>query len=103
MSFQCGPNLLCDQMIAYNFHQRDAHYEPYDDLENDHKPSSNMKLFGFARSNTLLIAICLTRNDMKIRTYPNFNIGITWFYMEEMSVLSGRKAGNISYADGQGC
>jgi hypothetical protein len=38
---------------------------------------------------------------MKIRTYPNNYIGITWFYMEEMSVFSGRSSGNI--ADGQGC
>jgi hypothetical protein len=41
----------------------------------------------------LLIVICLTRANLKIRTYPDFNLGITGFLMEEMSVFSGRRAG----------
>ena len=44
--FQCGQNLLGGPMTVENFHQIDAHDETQDELENDHKPSWNIKLIG---------------------------------------------------------
>jgi hypothetical protein len=44
-----------------------------------------------------LIRICLTRGDMGIRTYPYFRLRIKWFLLGEMSVYTGRTAGNPRY------
>jgi len=41
----------------------------------------------------LLIAICLTRANLKIRTYPDFGLRIMGFLRQGMSVYVGRAAG----------
>jgi DNA-binding NarL/FixJ family response regulator len=43
----------------------------------------------------LLIAICLTRNDWEIRTYPDFGLRIMGFLRQGMSVYVGRAADYI--------
>jgi DNA-binding CsgD family transcriptional regulator len=43
----------------------------------------------------LLIAICLTRNDWTIRTYPDFGLRIMGFLRQGMSVYVGWAAGYI--------
>ena len=40
---------------------------------------SNLKLFGLTRCGNLLVAICLTRANLKIRTYPDFSLRIIGF------------------------
>lgn len=46
------------------------------------RPLSNMKLFSLARCENLLIAICLIRGDIGIRTYPDFGLRIKGFLIE---------------------
>jgi hypothetical protein len=63
-----------------------------------------MKLFGFTRRKMLLIALCLTRSDMEIRTYLDFGLLIKGFFMWGMSVYVGRTPGNSSHGGaGRGC
>ena len=67
-------------------------------------PLSNMKLFSLTRCENLLIAICLTRRDIGIRTYPDFGLGVTGFFNGGMSVFVRRAAGSPSHGEaGQGC
>ena len=49
-----------------------------------------MKLFDLTRRKMLLIALCLTRSDMEIRTYLDFSLQIIGVLMEGMSVYAGR-------------
>ena len=58
-----------------------------------------MKLFGLTRRKMLLIALCLTRSDMEIRTYLDFSLQIIGVLMEGMSVYAGRAAGNPSHGE----
>ena len=63
-----------------------------------------MELVGLTRRKMLLIALCLTRNDMGIRTYLDFSLLIIGVLMEGMSVCAGRTPGNSSHGgDGRGC
>jgi hypothetical protein len=63
-----------------------------------------MELFGFTRRKMLLIALCLTRSDMEIRTYLDFGLLIKGFFIWGMSVYAGRAVGNTSYGEaGGGC
>ena len=63
-----------------------------------------MKLFGFTRRKMLLIALCLTRSDMEIRTYLDFSLQIIGVLMEGMSVYAGRTTGNSSHGGAsRGC
>jgi len=63
-----------------------------------------MKLFDLTRRKMLLIALCLTRSDMGIRTYLDFSLQIIGVFMEGMSVYAGRAAGNTSHGEaGQDC
>ena len=48
-----------------------------------------MKLFDLTRRKMLLIALCLTRSDMEIRTYLDFGLQIIGVLMEGMSVCAG--------------
>jgi hypothetical protein len=49
-----------------------------------------MELVGLTRRKMLLIALCLTRTDMGIRTYLDFGLQIIGVLMEGMSVYTGR-------------
>ena len=55
--------------------------QPMTILKNSIKPSSNMKLFGLTCRGMLLIVICLTRANLKIRTYPDLSLQIKGFLM----------------------
>ena len=49
-------------------------------------------------------AICLTRGDRRIRTYPGFGLRIKGFLIGGFSVYAGRAAGNTSHDEaGRGC
>ena len=43
------------------------------------RPLLNMKYFGLTRHGMLLIAICLTRGVLRIRTFPDFGLRIQGF------------------------
>jgi hypothetical protein len=48
----------------------------------DIRPPRNMKLLGLICCEMLLIAICLTRGDIGIRTYPDFGLRIKGFLID---------------------
>jgi hypothetical protein len=56
-----------------------------------------MELVGLTRRKMLLIALCLTKTDMGIRTYLDFGLQIIGVLMEGMSVYAGRTPGNSSH------
>ena len=63
-----------------------------------------MELVGLTRRKMLLIVICLTRANLKIRTYPDFGLRIMGFLRQGMSVYEGRTPGNSRHGEaGRGC
>jgi hypothetical protein len=53
-----------------------------------------MELAGLTRRKMLLIVICLTRANLRIRTYPDFGLEIIGVLWQGISVYGGRATGN---------